>query len=99
MDPAIARGLRRHGIDVTTTVEAGLLSRSDPVQLDYARASRRVIVTHDTDFLRLADQDFNHPGIVYCHKTAYSVGEIIRRLILVYEVLSPDEIRGRVEFL
>ena len=99
MDPAIARGLRRHGIDVTTTVEAGLLSRSDLVQLDYARASRRVIVTHDTDFLRLADRDSNHPGIVYCHKTAYSVGEIIRRLILVYEVLSPDEIRERVEFL
>lgn len=99
IDPAIARGLRRHGVDVTTTVEARLISRSDRAQLDYARASGRVIVTHDTDFLRMADQDADHPGIVYCHKTSYSIGEIIRRLILAYEILSAQEIRGRVEFL
>jgi predicted nuclease of predicted toxin-antitoxin system len=64
IDPAIARGLRRHGIDVTTTVEAGLLSRSDLAQLEYARTSHRILVTHDTDFLRFASQSSDHPGIV-----------------------------------
>lgn len=99
IDPAIARGLRRHGVDVTTTVEAGLLSRSDVAQLEYARTSRRVLVTHDADFLRLAGQGEEHAGIVYCHKTAHAVGEMIRRLILVFEVLTPWEIHNRVEFL
>ena len=99
IDPAIARGLRRQGIDVTTTVEAGLLSRSDQVHLDYARTSQRVLVTHDADFLRLAGQGSHHSGIVYCHKTAHSVGEMIRRLIFLYEVLTAGEIQGRVEFL
>lgn len=99
IDPAVARGLQRHGVDVTTTVEARLLSRSDEAQWDYAKASGRVLFTNDTDFLRLADQDTSHCGLVYCHRTAYSIGETIRRLILVYEVLSSDEIAGRVEFL
>jgi predicted nuclease of predicted toxin-antitoxin system len=99
IDPDIARALRRHGIDVTTTVEARLLSRSDQDQIEYARTSGRVLVTHDTDFLRMASRDSDHPGIVYSHRTALSVGEMIRRLILVYEVLVVDEIRGRVEFL
>ena len=33
---AIAEGLRRRGIDVTTTVEAGLRGASDDVHLAYA---------------------------------------------------------------
>lgn len=28
-----------------------------------------MIVTHDTDFLRIASEDSDHPGIVYCHRT------------------------------
>lgn len=99
IDPAIARGLRRHGIDVSTTVEARLLSRSDQSQWEYAQGTGRVIVTHDADFLRMADRDTRHAGIVYSHRTAYSLGETIRRLILVYEVLTPDEMAGRVQFL
>ena len=54
MDPDIAAALRRHGIDATTTIEAGLRTASDDSQLEYARAQRRVIVTDDADFLRLA---------------------------------------------
>lgn len=99
VDPAIASALKRHGVDVTTTVEAGLRTRSDKEHLAFARATGRVIMTHDTDFLRLASLTTEHPGIVYCHKTALSVGEIVRGLILVYEVLTPEEMRGRVEFL
>ena len=50
---AVAVGLRSRGVDVTTTVEAGLMRASDLDQLAYARAERRVLVTHDADFLRL----------------------------------------------
>ena len=37
MDPDIALALRRHGIDVTTTVDAGLRTADDPHQLNYVR--------------------------------------------------------------
>ena len=36
MDTAIAVGLRRRGIDVATTIEAGLLRASDPKQIAFA---------------------------------------------------------------
>jgi uncharacterized protein with PIN domain len=99
VDPAIAQALRRHGVDVTTTPEVGLRTRGDEAHLDFARSTRRVIVTHDADFLRFTSQTAEHWGIAYCHRTARSVGDLIRGLILIYEALSPDEMRGRVEFL
>lgn len=84
---------------MTTTVESGLRTHDDAAHLEFARASQRVIVTHDADFLRLASGTADHWGIAYCHRTSRSVGEIIRGLILMYEALTWDEMRGRVEFL
>jgi predicted nuclease of predicted toxin-antitoxin system len=64
-DPRIAAGLRLHGIDVTTTPEAGLLGKSDEEQLAFALAEGRVIITRDTDFLRIAASGTEHPGVVF----------------------------------
>ena len=36
VDPDVARALRRYGIDVTTTIEAGLRTHSDLAQLEFA---------------------------------------------------------------
>jgi len=83
-DPDVARGLRKHGVDITTSQEVGLRTRSDAEQLAFARAERRVIVTHDPDFLRIARRTQDHPGIAFCEQTARSTGEIIRHLILIY---------------
>lgn len=99
VDPDIARALRQHGIDVTTTIDAGLRTVGDEQQLDFARRTGRILVTHDADFLRLAGQGLDHSGIAYCHKASRSLGEIIRSLILIYEILAPQDISGRVEYL
>jgi len=99
ISPDIAAGLRLYGIDVTTTVEAGLRTQSDTVQLAFGLKEKRVIVTHDADFLRLAASDMKHFGIAYCHKTVRSIGEIIEHLVLMYELLTPQEMLGRVEYL
>jgi predicted nuclease of predicted toxin-antitoxin system len=99
VDVAIAGALRRYGVDVTTTVEAGLRTASDEEQLAYARREQRVLVTHDADFLRLSATGSNHAGIAFSPRTGRSVGEIIRSLLLIHELLSPAEIENRVEFL
>ncbi|MBD2504366.1 DUF5615 family PIN-like protein [Anabaena azotica] len=99
VDPDVALALRRHGINVTTAREMGLLGQPDEVQLAFACEQGRVIVTHDTDFLRLASQSTSHWGVAFCQKNTRSLGEIIRSLILIYEVLSPDEMRGWIEYL
>jgi hypothetical protein len=50
---AIAKGLRRHGINVTTPMDATLLGVADHTHLEYARSTSRVMVTYDSDYLRL----------------------------------------------
>ncbi len=99
VDPDVALALRRQEIDVTTTREMGLLGQSDEVQLEFACEQERVIVTHDTDFLRLASQSTDHWGIAFCPKNSRSLGEIIRSLGLIYQVFKPDEMRGWIEYL
>ncbi|MBW4644245.1 MAG: DUF5615 family PIN-like protein [Goleter apudmare HA4340-LM2] len=99
VDPDIALALRRLGIDVTTSQEANLLSESDTVQLEFARSQSRILVTHDDDFLIFNSQKNDHCGIAYCQKDAKSIGYIIRMLILLYEVATSEEMKGRVEYL
>lgn len=99
VNPAIARELRRYGIDVTTTVEAKLRTQSDETQLAFAIQEQRVLVTHDDDFLKLAIIIEKHSGIAYCHQQNRSLGEIIRMLRLIYEIYSSEDMMGRIEFL
>jgi len=96
---AIAEGLRRRGIDVTTTVEAGLRSATDDVHLAYAWEQQRVIVTNDPDFLVLAQEDRPHMGIAYCDQGRRSIGEMIRRLVVLWERYPAAALRGRMVFL
>ena len=97
--PAIAGGLRRRGIDVTTTQEAGLTNSPDETHLEFIRAEGRVMFTEDADFLRVHAAREPHPGIAYCHQQSRSIGEIIRGLVLIWEVLESEEMRDRVEYL
>jgi len=99
VDPVIADGLRRRGIDVITTVEAGLRSTPDEEHVRFARAQQRVIVTSDRDFLVLAHQGSAHAGIIYYRQGRYAAGEVIRRLVRLWEQRTPDEMQNHVEFL
>lgn len=98
VDPAIATALRRAGIDVTTTIEAGLRTKDDEAHLQFARSERRVIVTRDQDFLRVAHHVRDHSGIVF-YTANQSMREIIEGLILICEVMLPDELAGHVEYI
>jgi hypothetical protein len=96
---AIGRGLRQRRIDVTTTPEIGFLSVSDEGQLKFASSQGRVIFTQDSDFLRLHNSGFKHAGIAYCIKGSRSIGEVVRGLTLIWELLEPEEMYGHVEFI
>ncbi|HEY6390593.1 MAG TPA: DUF5615 family PIN-like protein [Bryobacteraceae bacterium] len=95
----VAAGLRRRGIDVTTTADAGLLGADDAVQLAFAVSHGRVMVSHDTDFLRLHAEGTTHSGIAYCPVGGLTAGELLRGLVLIYDLLSVKEMANRIEFL
>ena len=81
-----------------TVPEAGTLGASDLEQLRRAREKGRVIVTQDDDFLRLAAAGKRHSGIVYASQER-SVGEIIRGLMMIHQVMEADEMIEHVQYL
>jgi hypothetical protein len=95
---AVTKGLRRRGFDVLTAQEAGLISVPDPVQLEHATGEGRVLVTQDDDFLRLDGEGVHHAGIAYAHQRT-PTGRILSGLVLVYQVLSPEDMVDWVEYL
>ncbi len=96
---AIARGLRRRGIDVTTTADAGLAGAPDEDHLTFARAENRVLVTDDRDFLRMQSSFPTHAGIAVCNRRRRTIGQIVRGLTRLFEQRSSEDMRGRVEYL
>jgi hypothetical protein len=95
----LASALRHRGIEITTPRETGLLSASDEEHLEFARTERRVIITHDPDYLRLHARGFPHAGIAYSEQRSRTHGELIQLLVLMWEIMTPDEMDGHVEFL
>ena len=98
-DRAIATGLRQRGVDVTTSQDARLLGSVDEDQISFAFSEGRVFFTKDADFLRLHASGVEHLGIAYSRPGRHSIGEIIRSLILIWEVYEPKDMTGRVERL
>ncbi|MCA0456644.1 MAG: DUF5615 family PIN-like protein [Chloroflexi bacterium] len=99
MPREVADGLRTRNIDVITTPEAGHIGFKDEQQIAYALQENRVFVTQDEDFLILHSKQVPHAGIVYYKPRTRSNKDVIRGLVLIYDVLQADEMTNHVEFL
>ena len=104
MSRSLARELRARGVDVTTTMNEGMLGQDDAAQLEFAKAQGRVIYTYNvSDFYRLhteyITQGKTHFGIILAHQTRYGIGEQIRRTLKLMATLPADDMHNRAEFL
>ena len=81
-----------------TVPEADLLGASDEAHLEQARIAGRVLLIQDDDFLRLHSAGVNHAGIAYAPQGA-SIGEIIRSLMMIHQVLEAEGMIGHIEYL
>ena len=95
---AVTKGLRLRGVDVLTAQEVGMLEADDEDHLALATDQGRVVFTQDADFLRLHAEGTSHAGIVYVRQQT-PIGYIVRGLMLVYQVLEPEDMQNHVEFL
>ena len=58
----------------------------------------RVTFTQDRDFLRLAASGISHAGVVYAPQ-GVPIGTIISGLLLIYNVLSAEEMMHSIEYI
>lgn len=103
VNPAIAKGLRRQGLMVSTAAETGRLSASDIEQLNHSAAIQSALVTHDEDMLSfLAQQRLTgkgHPPVVFVRLQKYPVGMTIQKLQGLARTVSFDALLNQVVFL
>lgn len=99
MRPAIAEQLRARGIDVETTVEAGRAHQghSDTSQLRYSTQVGRVLVTEDSDFVRLSQVLQPHAGVVY-FPVQLGIGACVEYLELLALTTAPEEMRDQLVY-
>ena len=95
----VVEGLRRRGVDVLTVQEAGRSGDSDEKQLAFAAREGRVLITFDDDFLRLDAAGVPHIGIVFSQTGHRTVGELIEGLMLIANVIEPNEMKNHIEFV
>jgi predicted nuclease of predicted toxin-antitoxin system len=94
--------LRARGFSVLTTQEAGRKAATDDEQLAYAVSRRRALSTHNRDdFARLAREHFadgrNHHGIIIAVRRP--THEIVRRLPVILNQMTSDEIENQVIYI
>jgi molybdopterin-biosynthesis enzyme MoeA-like protein len=99
---ALADGLEKRGYDVVHVVTLGRRSKSDAEQLEYAATHGRCVFTFNVgDFgdlheLWLNDQR-EHAGIIVSkHRT---VGECLRRLLVVLQTTGAEQMYNQIRFL
>lgn len=99
ISPKIAIQLRRRGFQVVTTQELGVLGDRDENHLERATQMGFVLCPHDSDYLIMASQGFQHAGIVFGIQEVNSIGDWVKGLELIYSVYTPDEMRNHIEYL
>lgn len=102
VDARIVAGVRRRGVDMVTAADEGMLGRADQDHLTRAIDLGRIVLSADHDFLRLAQERVEaadpFPGLIFI-LPATRVGDAVRAIALMAETLSPDNLKGWIEWV
>ena len=104
MHSRLVGGRRTRGVTVVTVMDSGLTGASDEDQLAFAAGRGCAVYTFNvSDFYRLHTQwagaGREHAGILLAAQQRFSVGEQLRRILLLRTRLSAADMRNRIEFL
>lgn len=102
VDVLVAELLRVRGYSAVTSLEAHMLGASDQQQFDFAIANQRTILTHNRiDFEEQVRQAFTakitHPGIIIAAR--HSPQEIVRRLLVIFNSTTADEMWNQLRYI
>jgi len=80
VSPALAEALRWRGHDAVHVNEVDLRTATDRVIFRHAAASRRTVVTHDDDFLRLLHGGAGSPSVIHLSQRELQRDPVVGRL-------------------
>jgi predicted nuclease of predicted toxin-antitoxin system len=102
VDVLVATLLQARGFSAITTRDAEQLGKEDSEQLAYASEQGKALLTHNrADFEELAKTYYEtekpHQGIIIA--TRHSAQEIVRRLLIILNKITADEIANQVLYI
>jgi predicted nuclease of predicted toxin-antitoxin system len=102
LSPRLSTQLVKHGFDVTSSQEVGLLSTPDDKQLEHAVSQQRAIVTFNVrDFSDLHrkyfSEDKEHWGIIF--STPEPIGILLHRLLRLLHTVHAEELKNQIRWL
>jgi Domain of unknown function (DUF5615) len=101
-DVLLAQLVRARGFSAVTTQEAGRLGATDELQLLYAASQRWALLTHNRADFESLHQAFvassrEHSGIIIAARR--SPYEIVRRLLLILNQVTADEMQNQLRYI
>ena len=104
MHQGLVMALRARRVDVMSASEARMINRSDEEHLCWATQDRRVLYSFNIADYCILHQDWTssgqtHGGIILAPQQRYSVGEQLRRLLLIVNRKSAENMQGHLEYL
>jgi hypothetical protein len=99
---AIVAGLLQRGMDVVTAQDRGQRQTDDEILLATACAEGRLMLTNDTDFLRIHSDwpacGRDHSGIVYWPQDR-PIGVVVRLVLQYAPQTTPEQAANQVKFI
>ena len=95
---SIVTGLKFLGIDAISVNEADKRESDDEEILSFAKDNDRVIITRDSDFIKLHKRGAEHAGIVFISKFL-AIGKIIGEIEKISMLFEPEHIKNTVIYI
>ena len=95
---SIVTGLKLLGIDIISINEAGKRGSDDEEILSFAKENDRIVITRDSDFVKLHSKGISHAGVVFISKFL-EIGKVIEEIEKVAMIFEPEHVRNSVVFI
>lgn len=100
IEKSIIEGLRRRKVEVISAKELGYAGKPDEFHIKKALELKAVILTHDIDFLRIATTSgLSYRGIIFSHSKEVFIGQCLRGVELIVNVLTDKDMENHIEFI
>ena len=98
------KALRDHDVDVVSASDVDMIGKLDEQHLQYATSQGLVLYSFNArDYMALhtkfLEEGQSHGGIILAAQNRYSVGEQMRRLLVLIAAKSVEEMKDQVVFL
>ena len=95
---SIVNGLKLLGIDAVSVNEAGKRESDDQEILSFAKENDRVIITRDSDFVKLHKKGAEHAGIVFIPKFL-DIGKVIGEIEKISMLFESEHIKNTIIYI